>query len=75
MTADMTLLALILIFGYIYFYINSKRYLVRENFSGNATVREHFEVPAPLNVAYSGKRTNFTVSWPGGVVSPPGYGQ
>lgn len=65
MSANLTLLALILIFFYIYFYINSKRYLVREA----------FEAPASVQNAYTGKNAPFTVSWPGGVVSPPGFGQ
>jgi hypothetical protein len=56
---DMTLLALILIFGYIFFYINSKKYLVRE----------YFEAPALT------PRSRLNVSWPGGVVSPPPFGQ
>jgi hypothetical protein len=63
MSPNLTLLAVILIFFYIYFYINSKRYLVREYFQGES-----------LSKAYTGKNAGFTVSWPGGVVSPPGFG-
>lgn len=65
MSANLTLIALILIFFYIYVYINSKRYLIRDAFENPASVRN----------AYTGKNAAFTVSWPGGVVSPPGFGQ
>ena len=64
MSANVTLIAIILIFAYIFFYINTKRYLVRE----------YFESPATLKTAYTGKNSTFTVSWPGGVVSPPPFG-
>ena len=58
MDANFILLFGILLFGYIYFYVNSKQYLRLENFQAGSA---------------NGGFPPLEVSWPGGVVSPPPF--